>query len=116
MKARNDVQITIRVEKELKESAENLFSRVGLTMSAAINAFLHKAVDENGIPFMLSSKSTGFGPAGYSTDDITELFTASVEKEIARKQQADLPVSGYDNDSKRVYLEYPDGRREYVNG
>lgn len=115
MKTRTDVQVTVRVDKDLKESAENLFNRVGLSMSAAINAFLHKAVDENGIPFMLSSKSTGFGPAGYSTDAITDLFTASVEKEIARKKQAGLPVSGYDNDSKRVYLEYPDGKREYAN-
>jgi len=115
VKAKTDVRVTVRVDKDLKESAENLFNRVGLSMSAAINAFLHKAVDENGIPFMLSSKSTGFGPAGYSTDDITELFTASVEKEIARKQQAGLPVSKYDNDRKRVYIEYPDGKREYVN-
>lgn len=116
MKARNDIQVTIRVDKDLKESAENLFSRVGLTMSAAINAFLHKAIDENGIPFMLNSKSTGFGPAGYSAEDITDLFKASVEKEISRKKQVGLPVSGYDSDNKRAYLEYPDGRREYVDG
>lgn len=115
MSTRNDIQVTIRVDKDLKESAENLFGRIGLTMSAAINAFLHKAVDENGIPFMLTSKSTGFGPAGYSTDDITELFTASVEREIENKKRAGLPVSGYDAANKQAYLEYPDGRREYIN-
>jgi len=116
MKARNDVQVTIRVDRDLKECAENLFSRMGLNMSTAVNAFLHKVVDENGIPFMISTKSTGFGPAGYSTDDITDLFTASVKREIERKKRAGLPISRYDDESKQVYLEYPDGRREYING
>ncbi|MDX9871393.1 MAG: type II toxin-antitoxin system RelB/DinJ family antitoxin [Clostridia bacterium] len=115
MAARSDVQVTIRVDRDLKEAAENLFNRLGMNMSTALNVFLRKAVDENGIPFMLSVKSTGFGPAGYSTDDITALFKASVEREMAQKKQAGLPVSGYEFDSKRAYLEYPDGRREYVN-
>lgn len=114
MATKTDAQVTIRVDRELKESAENLFNRLGLTMSTAVNAFLRKSVDENGIPFMLSTRSTGFGPAGYSTDDITDLFRASVEQEIAQKKQTGLPVSGYEVESKRAYLEYPDGRREYI--
>lgn len=116
MKAQNDVQITIRVDKNLKENAENLFSRLGMNMSTALNVFLRKAVNEGGIPFAVSTKSSGFGPAGYSADEITDLFTASVKREIARKQQTGLPIARYDVENKQAYLEYPDGKRKYVNG
>lgn len=116
MKAQNDVQVTFRVDKHLKESAENLFSRLGMNMSTALNVFLRKAVNEDGIPFAVSTKSSGYGPAGYSTDEITDLFTTSVMREMATKQQTGLPVARYDIENKQAYLEYPDGKREYING
>lgn len=43
--------ITIRVDAELKKSAEELFSALGLSLSVAINMFLKSAVNHNGIPF-----------------------------------------------------------------
>ncbi len=116
MKAQNDVQVTIRVDKNLKENAENLFKQLGMNMSTALNVFLRKAVNESGIPFAVSIKSSGFGPAGCSADEIADLFTASVKREIARKQQTGLPIARYDVENKRAYLEYPDGKREYING
>jgi antitoxin component of RelBE/YafQ-DinJ toxin-antitoxin module len=32
MKAKNDVQVTIRVDKDMKERAENLFNRLGMKL------------------------------------------------------------------------------------
>ena len=43
--------INVRVDRELKNSAEHLFSDLGLSMSAAITIFLKSAVNHNGIPF-----------------------------------------------------------------
>lgn len=43
--------INIRVDSELKQSAEELFDDLGLTMSAAITMFLKTAVNHDGIPF-----------------------------------------------------------------
>ena len=43
--------INIRIDKELKRSAEELFSDLGLNMSAAITIFLKSAVQYEGIPF-----------------------------------------------------------------
>lgn len=46
--------INVRVENELKHSAEQLFADLGLNMSSAINLFLTNAVNQNRIPFELS--------------------------------------------------------------
>ena len=43
--------INIRVNTELKKSAELLFDDLGLNMSTAITMFLKSAVNHNGIPF-----------------------------------------------------------------
>lgn len=43
--------INVRVDSELKHSAEDLFEDLGLTMSAAITLFLKNAVNNDGIPF-----------------------------------------------------------------
>lgn len=43
--------INVRVDTELKQSAETLFSDLGLNMSTAITMFLKSAVSNEGIPF-----------------------------------------------------------------
>ena len=43
--------INVRVDTELKQSAEALFDDLGLNMSAAITMFLKSAVSHDGIPF-----------------------------------------------------------------
>lgn len=86
MKTQSDVQITIRVDKNLKESAENLFNRLGMNMSTALNIFLRKAVNEDAIPFAVSAKRSGFG-AGLSSEDVSTAFTAAIQREIAKNQQ-----------------------------
>ena len=43
--------INVRVDTELKQSAESLFKDLGLTMSSAITMFLRSAVNHDGIPF-----------------------------------------------------------------
>jgi addiction module RelB/DinJ family antitoxin len=110
----NDVRVTIRVDKALKERADALFERLGLNMTTALNVFLRKAVDEEGIPFSVSAKSSPFG-AGYSADDITNAFRAAVREDIADAKRNGHPIARYDAVEKRAFLEYADGTREYVN-
>lgn len=47
-------QINLRVDDEVKKSAEQTFDDIGLSMSAAINVFLKKVAREKRIPFELS--------------------------------------------------------------
>ena len=107
-----DVRVTIRVNRELKESAEALFDYLGLNMSNAINIFLRKTVEQRGIPFPVSTSSQGVG--GLSSSEVTRIFINSVEQDISNKKKRKLPVARYDLDSKRAYLENADGTRDYV--
>jgi len=107
-----DVRVTIRVNRELKESAEALFDYLGLNMSNAVNIFLRKAVDQRGIPFQVNTGNQGFG--GLSTDEVTGMFNNAVKQDIAKKQKKGLPVARYDTEAGQAYLEKADGTREYV--
>ncbi|MDR1563942.1 MAG: type II toxin-antitoxin system RelB/DinJ family antitoxin [Oscillospiraceae bacterium] len=110
----NDVRVTVRVDKSLKESADNLFERLGLNMTTALNVFLRKAVDENAIPFPVSVKAASFG-TGYSANDVSTAFAGTVQQEVGRSKEQGLPIARYDTKTRRAYLEKADGSREYVD-
>ena len=50
--------LNIRVDAQLKESAEQVFSTLGLPMSTAINMFLKASVRLNGLPLDLNLNHT----------------------------------------------------------
>lgn len=43
--------INIRIDPETKLCAEKLFSSFGITLTDAINIFLHQSIMEGGLPF-----------------------------------------------------------------
>ena len=43
--------LNIRIEKTIKDQAEEIFNELGLNMTTAINMFLRTAIREHGIPF-----------------------------------------------------------------
>ncbi|MDO5456169.1 MAG: type II toxin-antitoxin system RelB/DinJ family antitoxin [Eubacteriales bacterium] len=49
--------INVRVDADLKQSAEELFNDLGLSMSSAITMFLRSAVSYDGIPFEIRRKT-----------------------------------------------------------
>lgn len=51
-----NVNVTIRMDKELKKEAEELFDELGLNLSSAINIFIRQAVREQRIPFSITKK------------------------------------------------------------
>ena len=50
----------------------------------------------------------------HTDDTLTTLFRMAVRHAIEEKLAKGLPVARYDKASKKAYLEYPDGRREYA--
>ena len=46
--------INIRMEKNLKNQAESLFSELGMNMTTALNIFVRQSVREGKIPFEIS--------------------------------------------------------------
>lgn len=49
-----NVNVTIRMDKNVKKEADELFSDLGLTLSSAINIFVKQAIREQRIPFILA--------------------------------------------------------------
>lgn len=49
-----NVNVTFRVDDELKKQADALFSELGMNLSTAFNIFLRQSVREQQIPFNIS--------------------------------------------------------------
>ena len=49
--ASKTANINIRIDPEIKANAEKLFASFGITVTDAINIFLHKSLMEGGLPF-----------------------------------------------------------------
>ncbi|MDE6189579.1 MAG: type II toxin-antitoxin system RelB/DinJ family antitoxin [Clostridia bacterium] len=47
--------INIKVDTEIRDEAKELFGRMGLDMTTAVNMFLLAAIRERGIPFALTT-------------------------------------------------------------
>ena len=47
--------INIRIDDQIKKNAENVFSKIGLTPTAAITLFYHQVIRTNSIPFELKA-------------------------------------------------------------
>ena len=51
---------------------------------------------------------------GVSDEELTYRFNEAIRIDDEIRRIKGLPVARYDSETKRAYLEYPDGRREYV--
>lgn len=51
---------------------------------------------------------------GISDEELTRRFIEAVRIENEIKRIKGVPIAGYDKVMKKAYLEFPDGRREYV--
>ena len=52
----NAVNMSFRVDKNLKEQADKLFKNLGMNTSVALNMFLTQSVREQGLPFNATIK------------------------------------------------------------
>ncbi len=73
--------LNIRINKDIKETAEKIFGELGINMTTAINVFLRQTIRENGIPFELKLDT----PNKITMDSISE----------GRKIAEDTSIKGY---------------------
>jgi addiction module RelB/DinJ family antitoxin len=74
--------VTVRVEPEIKEQAENLMSQMGLPVSVVINALYRQIIYTHGIPFSMTVPQN-IPTRETMTDDE---FGAMLEKGIAQSE------------------------------
>ena len=53
----SSVNVTFRVDEELKKQADLLFSELGMNLSTAFNIFLRQSVREQQLPFRVSKNT-----------------------------------------------------------
>ena len=51
---------------------------------------------------------------GISDEELTHRFKEAIRIDDEIRRIKGLPVARYDDEKQQAYLEYPDGRREYV--
>lgn len=73
----------IRIDADIKREAIELFSKLGLDMSGAVNMFLHQCVLRGGLPFAVEIPQ-------YSRKTLAAM-------EEARRISKDPNVKGYDS-------------------
>lgn len=49
--AKNTTNLTIRLDSDLKKDCEALYAELGMSLSTAINVFLHQSLRKGGLPF-----------------------------------------------------------------
>ena len=49
----SNTNLNVRIDKDVKKAAEEIYSEIGLNMSTAINIFLRASIRKGGIPFDL---------------------------------------------------------------
>ena len=50
----SNINVTIRMDEELKKQADALFNELGFNLSTAFNIFVRQAVREQSIPFVIA--------------------------------------------------------------
>ena len=53
------VNVTLRLDREIKENAEILFKELGMNLTTAFNIFVRQALRQGKIPFVLSEPIQG---------------------------------------------------------
>lgn len=60
-----NINVTIRMDEQMKQQVDELFSDLGMSLSAAITVFLKQALREQAIPFQI-------GRMPYKNDEIEQ--------------------------------------------
>ncbi len=81
-----NINVTIRMEEQLKKQADELFADFGLTLSSAITMFAKQAVREQRIPFEITRRDATYA-SNIALNEVSEkLIEQNIEayKELAK--------------------------------
>jgi len=97
------INVNIRMDSDVKESADRLFNMLGFNLTTAVNAFVRQAIREQAIPFQiratrnelllegkkilkeLQEESVMNGTDDMSMDDINAIISESRKERRVKK-------------------------------
>ena len=71
----NLVSLNVKIDRDIKAEADNIFNSMGMTLSTAINIFVRQAVKERAIPFTISADP----PRQVKSDILNKGFQAMLD-------------------------------------
>ena len=67
-----NINVTIRVDEDIKKEADELFDDLGMSFTTAINVFLRQAVREGRIPFQIGRATPPAEQINYAAANLGE--------------------------------------------
>ena len=89
--------LNIRIDPKTKEEAEKLFSKFGITITDAVNIFLHQSLLSGGLPFSVKLPE----PNAATLTAMKEIEEMIAKKSSTSSQSVDDFFKDMDLDSKR---------------
>jgi len=86
--------LTIRIDENIKQEAETLFSRIGLNMTTAITVFIRQAIREQAIPFELKPYDNYY--TGARLERVLHSIGQAERGELVTKSLAELEAMAAD--------------------
>jgi len=105
--------IHVRVDSDKKRNAEIILNNLGLTMTKGIHLFLNNVIKNKGLPFELKESREDL--LGFNVAEMERGYQRAVLEDIEATRAKGYPIALYDKKKKKAYLEYPDGKREYID-
>ena len=102
--------LTIRIDEDIKRSAESLFDELGMSMSGAINVFFRQAVRERAIPFQIKAKT----PEEKYNEYFNPHNIAVLKESIAQAERGEIIAFTMDELTAMETKELPQRAREFL--
>ena len=110
--------INIRIDANIKQEAEALFEKLGISISGAINIFFRQAIRLQAIPFEIKAKSPEEEYNDYFTPDVVKNILKSAEQ-IKRGESItftiDELIAMEDGNIPRRAIEFMESHKKAVN-
>lgn len=106
-------RVNFRANKVAKREAERVMRAMGLNLSDGLNMFLARVAAEHRVPFELAMTSDEI--LAPQTVQLANDAMASIREDVKRRVADGSPVARYDRTRDQSYIQYADGRREYVD-
>lgn len=106
-------RLNVRVDEESKKAAVEILDGLGVSLSAAINMYLHQIELKKGIPFEISLPKAEEKLS--QTEIMKRNIQAAIHAEVQELKENEIPIAMFDEETKRPYLLYPDGRKEFLS-
>ena len=87
-----DSTFQMRINSEIKSSLEELYGKCGLTMTDAVNCFFQQSLNQEGMPFMMTTNNDSFNRLFTYLEKLSEIEsqTQEVTRQNAMKAFMDL--------------------------